>query len=265
MSTEWKPRLGLEKRVEKFFEKAKKVHGDRYDYSQTVYEKSNRKIKIICRKHETFEQEANSHLQGHGCSKCCFEHLSDLFRKHQEKFIQEAREKHGDKYDYSKVDYKKNDAKVIIICKIHGEFSQTPADHFRSNGCERCGRIAMAEKQRNSPEEVIQRCKNVHGDKFDYSESVYNGYHTHMNITCKKHGKFLQSPANHIAGKGCSRCKAKTVGERCRKDPEQFIAEAVGIHNDIYDYSETKYETVKEKVKIICKKHGSFGKPRTHI
>ena len=102
--------------------------------------KCDKKIDIICRvgTHDSFLQTPHKHLNGDGCPKCKSEKLSKLFRMTVEEFIKRAREIHGDKYDYSKVDYKYIDLKVIITCPIHGDFPQTPNNHLRGSGCSKC-------------------------------------------------------------------------------------------------------------------------------
>ena len=102
--------------TKEFIEKAREVHGDKYDYSKVRYANSKTKVCIICPKHGEFWQEANSHLQGSGCSKCCGNNSYAT-----EEFIEKAREVHGDKYNYSKVEYKGMHTKVCIICPEHGK------------------------------------------------------------------------------------------------------------------------------------------------
>ena len=64
--------------------------------------------------------------------------MIDSKRSSKEEFIKRANEKHGDKYNYSKVDYVNNQAKVCIICPEHGEFWQTPNSHLNGVGCPKC-------------------------------------------------------------------------------------------------------------------------------
>ena len=107
-----------------FIEKAKKVHGDKYDYSKVEYVNSRTKICIICPQHGEFWQTPNAHLMKEGCPKCKGENVSKVNRRTTNEFIEKAKKVHGDKYDYSKVDYKNNSTKVCIICPIHGEFGK---------------------------------------------------------------------------------------------------------------------------------------------
>ena len=116
-----------------FITKAKKVHGNRYDYRKVNYVNTHTKVCIICHEHDEFWQTPSSHLQGHGCPNCC-----GSKKLTTEDFITKARLIHGDMYDYSKVKYVNNHTKVIITCKKHGDFEQQPYNHLQGNGCPIC-------------------------------------------------------------------------------------------------------------------------------
>ena len=119
--------------TEDFIENARKVHSDKYDYSLTNYISAKTKVKIICPVHGVFEQTPCGHLSGRGCKKC-----SGKNKLTTEEFIDQARKVHGDKYDYSLVNYVNCRTKVKIICPIHGVFEQTPQSHLKGNGCKYC-------------------------------------------------------------------------------------------------------------------------------
>lgn len=123
--------------TEKFVKLAKKVHGDKYDYSKVRYVNSKTKVCIICPKHGEFYQTPNSHLNGHGCFECGL--LSCVPKGlTTEEFIEKARKIHGNKYNYSKAKYINSYTKVCIICPKHGEFWQTPNCHLDGKGCPLC-------------------------------------------------------------------------------------------------------------------------------
>lgn len=126
--------------TEKFIKKAKEVHGDKYDYSKVNYINSSSKVEIICPKHGSFWQQANSHLRGTGCPQCAFERTNKQKFLTTEEFIEKSRKVHGDRYDYSKSEYFRHDVPVIIICPEHGEFEQRPDSHWQGNGCQKCGK-----------------------------------------------------------------------------------------------------------------------------
>ena len=122
--------------TEQFIEKAKQIHGNKYDYSKVEYVNNHTKVCIICPEHGEFWQTPNSHLNGNGCSSC--KGLKKLTTK---EFIERAKQVHGNKYDYSKTIYVNKRTKVCIICPIHGEFYQTPHNHvYQKQGCPECGK-----------------------------------------------------------------------------------------------------------------------------
>jgi len=117
-----------------FIKKAREVHGKLFNYDSVVYVRSADKVKIYCNTcHEFFMQTPNWHLDGHGCANCYGNR-----KKTTEEFIKQAKEKYGDKYDYSKVVYEGTDKPVIIICPEHKEFLQTPYNHLTTTGCQLC-------------------------------------------------------------------------------------------------------------------------------
>lgn len=127
---------------QEFIEKAKSVHGDKYDYSEVKYVNSHVPVTIICPEHGKFEQAPYSHLNGRGCYKCgrikSGEKAAARNVLQTSEFIEKAKEVHGDRYDYTKVNYVNNQEKVCIICPEHGEFMQAPQVHLRGSGCPSC-------------------------------------------------------------------------------------------------------------------------------
>ena len=133
----------FERNTEWFIERAREIHGNKYDYSKSVYEKNDKKLCVTCPKHGDFWVTPNQHLSKRirGCPKCGKGHLHDLFVKTKEEFVADAKKVHGDKYDYSKVEYVNAKTKVRIICPEHGEFLITPDSHLQGRGCPICGQI----------------------------------------------------------------------------------------------------------------------------
>ena len=127
---------------EEFIEKAKKVHGDKYDYSKVKIGGVDDKVCIICPEHGEFWTTTLNHLRGRNCSKC-----TKNKRFTTEEFIEASKQVHGKKYDYSKVEYVNNHTKVCIICPEHGEFWQTPVNHLKGCGCVECGNKSMMEEE----------------------------------------------------------------------------------------------------------------------
>ena len=242
--------------TEKFVRKAKEIHGDKYDYSKVKYKNTETKVTIICPVHGEFEQRPGMHLRGNGCIKCAVYFRSNNKKLTTEDFIKKAKEVHGDKYNYSKVDYKKTNTKVTIICPFHGEFEQTPNIHTQGSGCPMCGGSAKL-----STEGFIKKAKEIHGDKYDYSKVDYRGNKIKVTIICSIHGEFEQPPSNHLQGQGCPNC-----GGTVKLTTNEFIEKARVVHGDLYDYSKVDYKTNRDKVTIICPIHGGFEqKPSGHL
>ena len=242
--------------AEQFIEKAKQVHGDKYDYSKIEYINNYTKVCIICKEHGEFWQTPAMHLYGNGCPKCKAKKQGDKYRKTIAEFINRAKEIHGCKYDYSKVEYVNNSTKVCIICPIHGEFWQRPKRHLNGDGCPKCS------GRNRTTEEFIECARKVHGDKYDYSKTKYEKYDSKITIICPVHGEFFQTPHAHLQGKNCPKCSHQSY----RHTKETFIENAINVHGDKYDYSKIEYVNNSTKVCIICPIHGEFWqRPNSHI
>lgn len=194
-----------------FIERAKEVHGDKYDYSLSKYINSRTKINISCVKHGKFQQTPEMHMIGQGCSKCGVEKMSQTKRLSVKKFIEMASETHNNKYDYSLIIYKNTDTKIKIICPTHGIFEQTPHNHLRY-GCDYCGGTKEL-----ITKDFIDISTKKHGGKYKYNLSKYTGNKNDIIITCLKHGDFKQIASNHMKGAGCPACK-NSKGEQIIKN-----------------------------------------------
>ena len=174
----------------------------------------------------------------------------------KEQFIEKAKAIHGDKYDYSKVEYENQQTKVCIICPKHGEFWQTPANHTNirlKQGCPQCKKNKLSETKLLCNTDVFENLKKIHNDKYDYTKSIYNGMHSKIKIYCKKcHKYFYQEVNSHLRGRGCPYCCNKMLST------SEVIDLFKSVHGSKYDYSKVEYKTMKTKVCIICPKHGEF-------
>ena len=241
-----------------FIEKSIKIHGDKYDYSKVEYIKSEEHIIIICKEHGDYLQQPNNHLQGKGCKKCGIKNTKLKKTSNIEEFIEKALKVHGDKYDYSKVEYIKSEENIIIICKEHGDYLQQPNNHLQGKGCKKCGIKNTKLKKTSNIEEFIEKVLKVHDDKYDYSKVEYNNCHKNVIIICKKHGEFLQTPSSHLSGHGCIKCGIEKNANNCRSNTEEFIKKSITIHGNKYDYSNVNYNGIYKDINIICKEHGKF-------
>ena len=249
-------------KIEDFIKRAKEKHGEKYDYSKVEYVNNRTKVCIICPEHGEFWQIPSYHMSGNGCPKCgCEQIWNKRGRTTTEDFIKRAVEVHGDKYDYSKVEYFGIYAKVCIICPEHGEFWQTPNGHLNNKrGCPKCGyKEVWGKRGRITTEEFIKRAKEVHGNKYDYSKVEYKSSRTKVCIICPEHGEFWQTPMKHLSRQGCPKCGLKKIwNKRGRTSIEQYVKEAQKIHGDKYDYSKVDFKRKNSKVCIICPEHGEF-------
>ena len=185
-----------------------------------------------------------------------------------EVFIAKATAVHGDEYDYSKVEYKNSSEKVIITCKKHGDFKQSPNKHLSGQGCPVCRYEKTSKNLMISIDEILERCDDVHGKEYDYSMIKCNeGMDLKYPIICKKHGVFYQTLTNHIKNKqGCPICGKEKSSASRRLGNVEFIKRSVERHGTKYDYSLVEYESSDKKVCIICPIHGKFWQqPNNHI
>jgi very-short-patch-repair endonuclease len=163
----------------------------------------------------------------------------------QEEIIKRFEEVHKDKYIYSKVSYSGINNKIIIICPEHGEFLQTPYNHYHNHGCPKC-----ATNYNYSTLEIINDFKKIHKYKYNYSKVKYLNNNNKIEIICPEHGSFWQLPYSHRIGNGCPKCQYLNnfqVIERFKK-----------VHGDKYDYSKVNYKNTLSKVEIGCPVHGKF-------
>lgn len=165
-----------------------------------------------------------------------------------QQLIQQFKKTHGDRYDYSLVEYVRSTEKVTIICRKHGAFEQLPNMHRKGQGCAAC----MYDGKRSTLSDILIKFKEAHGDRYDYSLVKYKNIDTKVNIICKEHGIFRQSPYHHQRGNGCPKC----IGRN--KTQEEVIELFREAHGAKYDYSLVEFKRILSKVKIVCREHGPF-------
>lgn len=175
--------------------------------------------------------------------------------------IRRLKSVHGDKYSYQKVFFKSCREKITITCPIHGDFEMLPFSAFNGSGCPFC-----AGKGRTT-ESIVNEFKEILGEEMDYSKVVFENMQKKVTIICPKHGEFQQVPSKIIHRKyGCPKCGVERRTKNQFKDNDFFINKSREVHNDFYDYSEVEYTCMRNKVEIVCPKHGSFFQyPFDHI
>ena len=203
------------KTTEQFIHEAQEIHGQAYDYSLVEYVDNRKHVCIRCNIcGNTFYQAPLNHLHGQGCPKCGTEKAHLKLALTASEFINRAKAVHGDKYDYSFVDYINNHSKVKIICNNCGRtFEQTPDNHLSGQGCRVCSTKRWNNERKMTQDDFVQKSLNVHGSRYDYSQVNYIDYHEPVKIICRNCGKaFMQRPVVHLTGRGCPYCR-KSKGE----------------------------------------------------
>jgi hypothetical protein len=219
--------------TEKFIEKARKIHGNKYDYSKIIYKNAMSKIEIICPVHGSFFQRPINHIQSKGCYKC------RKYKSNTIEFIENARKIHGNKYDYSKVNYIKNNINVEIVCPIHGSFFQHPSSHLKGADCKKCSIDITRNKQILTKEKFLKQTRIIHGYKYDYTNTNYITCAKFIEIKCYKHGIFRQRANDHLRGSGCPLCN-ESKGER-------KIRLFMENHNIKYEYQKKFSDCINPK------------------
>ena len=187
-----------------------------------------------------------------------------------EEFIVKAKSIHGDRYDYSKVEYVNSRTKLCIICPVHGEFWQTSREHLTTKGCPKCSLENFKHPNRLTTEDFVNRSNKVHNHKYDYSKSKFKSIRNKVIITCPIHGDFEQTPKRHMNGQGCPLCGKEKAQNRngnytnARKNITSFKEDINKIFGNKYEVI-GEYINNKTKIEIYCKEkykdgseHGSF-------
>ena len=257
------------KEFEKFLIKANNKFNNKFDYSKVEYVDDVTKVKIICPTHGEFEQSPKNHLRAkHGCKECSLIGVGQINSMSFEEFLFMVKKAHGDKFDYSKSEYKNLASNIKIICPIHGEFEQVAQTHLTSkHGCSKCADKVCANKRKTSDVDFIKQANKAHNNKFDYSKVKYVNNRVKIKITCPLHGEFEQKPLVHINSLyGCPKCINIGVKKTKAIDVNIFIKRANKIHNNKFDYSQMDYINARKKIKIICPIHGEFEQtPDSHV
>ena len=202
--------------TESFIQKAKEIYGEKYDYSKVEYIDQKTKVCIICPIHGEFWMRPSHHINKgrtnqRGCPKCGEIKRRQNTRKNTEWFIKEAKGLHRNRYDYSKTKYIHSMSGVCITCPIHGDFWMPPHRHLQGHGCPKCGG-----REKLTTERFIEKSKQVHGNRYDYSKVEYKGNFEKVCIICPKHGEFWQYANQHMQGRGCPHCRQSSLEKEIR-------------------------------------------------
>ena len=190
--------------TESFIEKAIEIHGNKYNYSKSVYLSARKKIIITCPIHGDFLQLGKVHINNRGgCPFCGIE--SKI--KAKDMLIEELFIKFGYNYTFKIDNYIGENSKILIQCPKHGECIKKASVLICSIfACKQCALENRSKLLTHSTEKFIYMSNKIHNNFYDYSLSIYSGNKTKLKIICPEHGEFNQSPSDHKQGKGCPKC-----------------------------------------------------------
>lgn len=175
-----------------------------------------------------------------------------------EELVELYNKKHNNFYDYSKFVYTRAKDDSIIICPIHGEFTQSADNHKRS-GCPKCAELKVQNAKVKGADYHLSNVVKHHGDKYILPNLEGVLYEDSIVVTCKKHGNFNTKLAYLTRGNGCPKCGSETTGLKKRNKIEDIKNSFIKVHGDNYRYDRfTEYESVNKHIEIFCKKHKEY-------
>lgn len=240
---------------EKVLEQFKEVHGDDFDYSNSIYLNTHTKIEIRCKKHDhVFWQISKDHKAGMRCYYCGREAQIEKAKKSKEQFEQEMYNLYGDKYDLSNIEYINTKTDIELECPTHGKFKKKPCDLIKGVSCNKC---KLAKSKYNNKTLFIEESFKVFGDITDYS-SVPDEISATMKVEliCKKHEcTFEKGVQTYMAGYGCPQCSAEKYREKRALPKEEYYKRASEANEHKYTYDDD-YVTSQYAVTFYCPKHG---------
>lgn len=193
----------IEEGKQKFLTYLQNLNSNQYNFDKVKYVNSQTKVIITCKDHGDFLITPDNFKAGHGCAECSRSKKVD-----EKEFIKRAIKVHGDKYDYSNLNYRFGDKKINIICSIHGPFLQSKKNHLNGNGCPKCKANKISKMFKKSNDYFINELKNLYGDRFDYSFVEYKGDNEKVKLVCKVHSIFEKKAGYLLSGGGCQKCKS---------------------------------------------------------
>jgi len=241
-----------------FLERARAQYGRDvnkiYDYSGVNYERAKSQLTIRCIKHDnTFTQRADVHLKGGiGCKLCKKDTPLRAKVKNTKDVIRIGTRLHGDLDTYEKTNYINSKIKIIVTCKIHGDYEISPKSYLQGARCSKCG----VENKYITKEEAKAICASVHGDTYEYNWDTYKNSSSKMDIKCKIHGWFRQRMNTHMSGHGCVKC-----GVASRTFTQSNVLHKIKHHfRNRYTYEKFVYVNDDTFATLTCNKHGDFIK-----
>lgn len=248
--------------VEAFIQKAKKIHGDTYDYrSVKAIPGSKELIKIHCKEHGVFEQTASNHCSGRGCVKCGRVKTESAKHLDTKEFLKRAKEKHGKTYTYEDAVYTGTANQISITCRIHGKFSMQANNHMNGKGCRKCADTLRGE-QRRGDWYTPKTLQKLVGLEIEDGRKEFNKY-AYVNMVCGTHGKVSTQVQRLVDGAGCPTCSTglhivnRYVAAR-GENQEKLVERMRKIYGEQYTYEKVDYLNATTKITVTCVVHGDF-------
>lgn len=211
--------------IKEFIKRSKLSHGDKYDYSKTIYKSQYELVIIGCPTHGDFEQIPKSHMNGSGCKKCSYDKsrkrytgAKKIHKLDKGTILDRLKKIYNYNYDNCEIEGTRNDAIIRnIVCPIHGVFNKRLNNHLRQNqGCNKCS------SNKSNIQEFIKKSNIIHQNKYNYSKANYINNITKVEIECPIHGSFKQIPNKHLSGQGCPYCY-KIISSKGESFIEKFL------------------------------------------
>lgn len=251
------------KTQEQFIADVENKYGkDVFDLSKVIYVNSTTKITVGCKEHGDFSVQPNNFLYGKGCPSCAKNNMARKLQTPRENLIERVREVHGQSFTLLTEDFNNQHEVVLWECKVHGEFRASIRNILSGSGCKFCSRERSAKLRSKGADYYIPLFREIHGDFFDYTKSVFSTSKSKIIVTCPVHGDFETSVGNHLKGKACRRCAVdKFVKERSLTLPEIKVR-LKDLHKDSlsFPYIDLEFKNKHSLITCVCEKHGVFEK-----
>jgi hypothetical protein len=255
---------------QEFEKRVRAVHGGRYGLGHALYATQYDNVIVECNEHGQFFALPFNLWQGGGCPRCALRQNGLSHRITQADYLFRVNQIHGTTYDHSLIRFERMHDKIVVICRDHGQFTPTAVNYLAGRGCPDCGHSSASAKR--TPKlvletgEVLARFRGIHGNYYDYTKVVYRHSNHHVEIVCRQHGSFLQTPNSHRVGKGCPECGRVTRAAAQVLTTEEVVPRFRQVHGDRYDYASTEYVRFRQRVTIRCPRHGHFLQtPPAHL
>lgn len=244
-----------------------KIHGSDIAINLNNYQNNRQTVEAKCKKHGIFSAKISNLLSGSGCPHCSRKKGADARRLTNDTWIKKAKAVHGNRYDYSKVEYETAHKLVNIVCKIHGPFKCRPTNHTSlKRGCPYCAKTGPKKSRageslepRVSKSEFEARLKEAHPNtQFILDKVIFKNMNTKISVGCSVHGYFSITPENLVRGAGCRACGYEKIREKRKLPKSTFINRCKEHYSQTYDYSLVEYSNLHDNVVVICPEHGAW-------